>query len=192
MASSLQGGADVATDRRFTILDATALLSATALAAVPVGWILTPLASRLRGYVGEFRWELAYVDSLVRFALGDRALGRAMMNGLPPAAMTFLFAYAFILLALRLLSPRPPAQELVRQPGLWASGAVVLGAASMIALRDFQPVIFPASVALAWLGLAVSGQWRAERSWIDRCATIVGAFWLAWLPPCAYFAWTEW
>jgi hypothetical protein len=180
----------VATDRKFTVLDATALLSATALAAVPAGWMLTPLARRLQGYTGDFRWELAYVDSLVRYALGDRALGRAMMNGLPPAAMTFLFAYAFILLALRLLSPRPPVAELVRQPGLWASGGVVLGAAAMLTLRYFQPVIFPASVALAWLALALSGRWHAERSWIDRSGRIVGACWLALLPPCAYFAWT--
>ncbi|SIO65792.1 hypothetical protein SAMN05444166_7837 [Singulisphaera sp. GP187] len=180
----------MATDRKFTILDATALLSATAFAAVPVGWMLTPLARRLEGYKGNFRWELAYLDSLLRYALGDRALGRAMMNGLPPAAMTFLFAYAFILLALRLLSPRPPTAELVRQPGLWASGGVVLGTASMLTLRSYQPVILPASVALAWLGLALSGQWRAERSWIDRCGRIVGTCWLVLLPPCAYFAWT--
>jgi hypothetical protein len=180
----------VATDRKFTILDATALLSATAFAAVPVRWMLTPLAHRLRGYSGEFRWELAYIDSLVRFALSDRALGRAMMNYLPPAVMTFLFAYAFTLLGLRLLSPRPPAAELVRQPGLWASGGVVLGVAAMLILRYFQPVIFPGSVALAWLVLALSGRWRGERSWIDRSAKIVGACWLALLLPCAYFTWT--
>jgi hypothetical protein len=189
MASTLRGGADVATDRKFTALDATALLSATAFAAVPAGWMLTPLARRLEGYAGDFRWERAYVDSLLRYALGDRALGRALMNGLPPAAMTFLFAYTFILLALRLLSPRPPAAELVRQPGLWATGGVVLGAASMLTLGYFQPVIFPASVALAWLGLVLSGRWRAERSWLDRSGRIVGACWLALLPPCAYFAW---
>jgi hypothetical protein len=180
----------LATDRKFTVLDATALLSATAFAAMPAVWMLTPLARRLEGYSGHFRWELAYVDSLVRFALTDRALGRAMMNGLPPAAMAFLFAYTFTLLALRLLSPRPPAAELVRQPGLWASVGVVLGVASMLTLRYFQPAILPASVALAWLGLALSGRWRAERSWIDQSGRALGACWLAMLPPCAYFAWT--
>jgi hypothetical protein len=180
----------VATDRKFTILDATALVSAVAVAAVPAAWILTPLARRLEGYTGNFRWELAYFDSLVRYALTDRALRRAMMNGLPPTAMMFLFAVAFTLLALRLFSPRPPAAELARQPGLWASVGVVLGASSMIALHYFQPVILPASVALAWLVLSLSGRWRAERSWIDRSGRIVGACWLAVLPPCAYFAWT--
>jgi hypothetical protein len=143
-----------------------------------------------RAYTGDFRWELAYVDSLVRFALGDRALGRAMINDPPPVAMTFLFAHTFTLLALRLLSPRPPAAELVRQPGLWASDGVVLGAASMLTLGYFQPVIFPVSVALAWLGLVMSGRWRAERSWIDRSGRVVGFCWLSLLPPCAYFAWT--
>jgi hypothetical protein len=180
----------MATDRKFTVLDATALLTAIALAAVPAGWMVTPLARRLEGYKGDFRWERAYVDSLLRHAFRDRALGRAMMNGLPPAAMTFLFACTFTLLALRLLSPRPPAAELVRQPGLWASGGVVTGVASMLILHYFQPVILPMSVALAWLGLALSGRWHAERSWIDRSGRIVGACWLALLPPCAYFAWT--
>jgi hypothetical protein len=166
-------------------------LCATAFAALPVGWILTPLARRLETvYSRDFRWEFAYLDSLVRFALGDKALGRAMMNGLPPAVMTFLFAYAFTLLALRLVSPRPPAAELLRQPGLWASAGLVLGVALMLTLRLFQPAIFPSSVALAWLGLALSGRWRAERSWIDRSGRIVGACWLALLPPCLYFAWT--
>ena len=178
------------TDRKFTFLDATALLSATGFAAVPAAWMLTPVARRLGAYTGNFRWELAYFDSLLRYALGDRALGRAMMNGLPPAVMTFLFAYAFTLLALRLLSPRPPAAELVRQPGLWASAGVVLGVALMVALRYFQPVFFPGSVALAWLVLVLSGRWRAERSWIDRSGRVVGACWLALLPPCAYFTWT--
>jgi hypothetical protein len=181
----------MATDRKFTALDATALLSATAFAALPVGWILTPLSLRLKqGYSGEFRWEPAYIDSVVHFALADRALGRAMMNGLPPAVMTFLFAYAFTLLALRLVSPRPPVAELLRQPGLWASAGLVLGVALMLTLRYFQPAIFPASVALAWLGLTLSGRWRAERSWIDRSGRIIGACWLALLPPCLYFAWT--
>jgi hypothetical protein len=178
------------TDRKFTALDAMALLTAIAAAAVPAGWMLTPVARRLGIYSGNFRWERAYVDSLLRHALGDRALGRAMLNGLPPAAMTFLFACTFTLLALRLLSPRPPAAELARQPGLWACGAVVLGVASMVALRYFQPVIVPASVALAWLGLALSGRWHAERSWIDRSGRVAGVCWLALLPPCVYFAWT--
>src|SRR4051794_24548754 len=99
--------------------------------------MLTPLALHMKLYRGEFRWELSYVDSLVRYALSDRALGRAMVNALPPAVMIFLFAYAFILLTLRFLSPRPPAAELLRQPGLWASASVVLAAASIFALRYF-------------------------------------------------------
>ncbi|MDB5352146.1 MAG: hypothetical protein JWN86_3393 [Planctomycetota bacterium] len=78
----------MATDLRLTVLDATALLSATAFAAVPAGWMLTPLARRLEAYI--------------------------------------------------------------RDSGLRASGGVVLGVASMVTLRYFQPVIFPAPVAPAW------------------------------------------
>jgi hypothetical protein len=182
----------MAAARRFTILDATALLSATAFAALLAGWALVPLARRLEGYTREVRWEAAYFESLLRYAGADRALGRALLNGLPPAALAFLFSYTFILLALRLLSPRPPAAELARQPGLWACAAAVLGAALMIALGYYQPVVLPASVALTWVGLALSGRWRSERSWIDRLGRAVGACWVAMLPLCAYFAWLEW
>jgi hypothetical protein len=180
----------VAADRKFTILDATALLSATAFATLPARWMLAPLALRLEVYTKDLRWEFAFVDSLVRYALADRSLGRALLNSLPPVVMTFLFSFTFVLLALRLLSPRPPAAELARQPGLWACAGAVLGAALMIALGCYQPVILPGSVALAWLGLALSGRWRSEMSWIDRLGWAVGACWVALLPLCAYFAWT--
>lgn len=34
------------------------------------------------------------------------------------------------------------------------------------------------AVAVAWLGLAASGRWRSERSWIDRLGRGLGATWI--------------
>ena len=122
---------------------------------------------KLGPYFRDVVWEYAYFDSLVRYAFHDRALGRAMVNGVPPAVMLFLFSYSVIVLLLRMLSPRPPAAELARQPGLWACAGAVFGVAVMLVSRCFVPVFIPASVALAWLGLAASGAWRRE-ALVDR------------------------
>src|SRR5262249_17938993 len=35
------------------------------------------------------------------------------------------------------------------------------------------------SVGAVWLLLALSGRWRAERSWIDRLGRLLGAVWIA-------------
>jgi len=42
--------------------------------------------------------------------------------------------------------------------------------------------------AIAWLALALSGGWQAERSWIDRLGRALGAFWIVTLP---LFLWIE-
>jgi len=39
-----------------------------------------------------------------------------------------------------------------------------------------------AAVAASWLLLVVSGQWRPERSWIDRFGRLIGWYWIAVLP----------
>ena len=37
------------------------------------------------------------------------------------------------------------------------------------------------AVAIAWIGLAVSGGWRPEASWIDRAGRLVGLGSVAWM-----------
>ena len=39
-----------------------------------------------------------------------------------------------------------------------------------------------AAVASSWMLLLVSGQWRPERSWVDRAGRALGWFWIAALP----------
>jgi hypothetical protein len=39
-----------------------------------------------------------------------------------------------------------------------------------------------AAVAASWLLLFVSGQWRPERSWIDRLGRVIGWYWIAIMP----------
>ena len=38
------------------------------------------------------------------------------------------------------------------------------------------------AIAASWILLLVSGQWRPERSWIDRAGRVLGWFWIAALP----------
>jgi hypothetical protein len=108
------------------------------------------------------------------------------------------------LIPLRFRRPRP--RLLGRHPGTIACLAVVLSAALMFAdnaaswLRLdpnlpsttvwdnramllvaglLQPYGHGATVAGAWMALAISGRWRPEGDWIDRTGRALGAFWIA-------------
>ena len=47
----------------------------------------------------------------------------------------------------------------------------------------WESVHFPGPfvVAGAWLLLALTGRWRAEKTWVDRLGRALGAVWVAWL-----------
>ena len=75
----------------------------------------------------------------------------------------------------------PPARLVgVLWDRLWR---VMLGYAEGLVIENPVPsVIVPATVAVAWLVLAVSRKWQAERSWIDRAGRVLGILWLATIP----------
>jgi hypothetical protein len=101
-------------------------------------------------------------------------------------------AWTFAALVLRLRSPRPPLRRLMRQPGTVASFAatmlILIGVVHYLldvhnpSSHDgpFQYTSFSlgCGVAAAWLILALSMRWRAERSWIDRLGRVLGAYWI--------------
>ena len=114
-----------------------------------------------------------------------------------------IFPVTVALVPLRFSRPRPPLRRIVRQPGFQASVAACVGLlwhAKLIAYYLSHPwadasdryfffvgiglpeAIGPA-VATAWIGLALSGGWRSERSWVDRLGRLLGAVWIA-----SYFA----
>lgn len=114
-----------------------------------------------------------WADSLVSdlFNLG--------LSTLLPASVT--------LLLLRLIRPRPARVDLLRQPGFWASSSAVVGLLLIPAgwwyfLVEVPFLLVPSLVAASWAILAVSGRWRAERSWLDRAGRTLGWAWLALVP----------
>ncbi len=194
--------------RRCTLLDAMALVAATA-----IGFALARTYSLV--LVGN---ELTRFPAVPRVLL---TIWAYILATLPVPAM-----WSIALFGLSLRRPRPDLRRLVRQPGFVASGAVTLVCAIrlvgfltlvvrtlgnrfyMLSLSVFDaftvtvpypgPVnvatihnsaYFAASafgistaVAAAWLLLAVSGRWRSEPGWLDRLGRGLGAYWIAIIP----------
>jgi hypothetical protein len=115
-------------------------------------------------------------------------------------------AFMLALIPIRLLRPRPGLRRLVRQPGFAACCAIAAVLAFgfvegliLVFFRDVQKGwgnVWPFqqlwsigiafcgifAVAGAWLLLALTGRWRAEKSWVDRLGRVLGTVWVAWLP----------
>jgi hypothetical protein len=88
-------------------------------------------------------------------------------------------------LLMRLRPPRPPIRATLRQPGtvaalavafgyLWVVGWLHLLFFSRLKDRCVPAVAVGATVTVAWLILAVSRQWSAEASWVDRLGRLIG------------------
>lgn len=109
-----------------------------------------------------------------------------------------LIPWTIALFLMRLRQPRPALRRLIRQPGAAACGAVSLCLAwktlllvlmlgvpqphylVQVYLGDGDAIVPWAApaVAGAWFVLALSGRWRADRSWLDRLGRAIGASWL--------------
>ena len=162
--------------RRFRLLDAMALVGATALG---LAWARWAYAGRLRPESGQVLWWL--------------------LRG-PPTCLVAAWAPALLLLRLR--RPRPRRGRLVQQPGLIACAAAVAsmllglgGAFAFLAVHTQPPrtataysVVAawpemiertPEFVLGAWVALGWAGRWSPERSWVDRAGRAAGLFWVA-------------
>jgi hypothetical protein len=180
--------------RRLTILDAVALVAATALG---------------------FAFTHALWDALLREYFYEPQSGWTVGAALAKAPLSLLvlipllMAWTFTLVPLRLLQPRPPLRRLLRQPGLAASGAAILAmavthlgflaqcAVGLIVMGEFTAIsassasdyffiqIAPSTVPIAcailtaWMILAITRMGRPEPSWIDRTGQILGVLWIA-------------
>jgi hypothetical protein len=112
----------------------------------------------------------------------------------------FCAPWTVAVLAVRLR--RPPPSDSIRQPGAVAcismglgsvlasiqiafkhtleagSGSWWPGAVDVDAILFFGVPVCGATVLGSWVGLLLSGGWRAEASWIDRAGRLLGAFWI--------------
>jgi hypothetical protein len=166
--------------RRFTILDALALV-----AAVGIGLALA------RAYQSSM--DSAATGVAMTYPLRIRWFGR-------PAPL--LISLTLTLFVLRLIGPRPRYERLVGSPGFAACYAAALGLAitALTVVMEFgtnylhysrsslhlhflmmRSVTFAApSVAGAWLTLGLLGRWRRrrERDWVEVGGIVLGFGWL--------------
>ena len=178
--------------RRFTTLDAMILVGSLAAGLGVLRWFrpsevwIRILAGGVLSLSWSWHWANNYLPHLFMLM------------------MPFAFSMTLGFLALRLRRPRPRWRRLVRQPGLAACLALVLGCATAWPLTFLNQVVtwmrgyadrvdplicFEAfckisstlggfAVVIAWGTMLLVGRWRAEPSWIDRLGRIVGLGWI--------------
>jgi hypothetical protein len=179
------------TVRKFTLSDAMILIAALAVGLIPALHnlpYLGALLDHLRRELGGGIWEN---HRLWFFLFGSPRLAERITFGTLLELIPFLVCWTAALLGMRLRQPRPRWRDLTRQPGLWSC------AAPLVALFAFPwwayfgirlpRIIVPGAVGVAWVVLALSQQWRPERSWIDRAGRMTGLVWLAMAVPCIYW-----
>jgi hypothetical protein len=179
--------------RRFHIVDAIALIAATA-----AGLALTR------------RWGLLGVihEKLLTKYFPDGILRPPDDGNLSDLGVYFLAPWSLALAALRLYVPRVSRGRLLTKPGFVATGTATIFMILRLAqftvedgllfggqLNEFLLVhrvteACPVAIAVmtSWTLMAALGRWRAEASWIDRAGRAVGAGWVA----MALMVWFRW
>ena len=161
--------------RKFTIWDAMILVAAT---AVGLRVVFIRIAPKLGVHFQDFRY-------------GSNAI-REIVGGIA-------FFWSVALIFLRLLQPRPPLKQLVRQPGFIACLAAVFVFLANVSLQASQLIsripnrsyyvlnmfllptvtfVTAPAVALAWIVLFISGEWEPEAGWVDRAGRAIGLLWI--------------
>jgi hypothetical protein len=168
--------------RRFTLLDATILVAATA-----TGFAI----ARAWGREGAFEMLHRGFPQLRPFdwaTLGYRA------------SLPYLWAWTPALVVIRLHPPRRQVRRLARQPGMAACLTATLSMAFVVARTLILSVGVPAAqnrgysaswwllqayapevamtVGGAWFILAIGGWWHPEPSWVDRLGTALAVGWI--------------
>src|SRR4051794_15838727 len=112
-----------APSRRLTLLDAMVLIGATALGIVtaPPVHYLNQLGKKLGAIDTRRPLDPLYWRQL---ALGGGPRAETIFTDLINLALPYLVLGAATFLVLRVIPPRPPWRDLLRQPGLWACGSL--------------------------------------------------------------------
>lgn len=87
-------------------------------------------------------------------------------------------------LVMRLIPPRPPRSDLIRQPGMLLLGLMIGLAILLMLLSAFVPlrgwtnVIIALALGLSWLAACRRYRSRAEPGWIEGMGRFVGVGWV--------------
>src|SRR5262245_61613285 len=85
--------------RKFTLLDAMALIAVTAFGLLPVGWSIEHLASRM----SRVSWGRLHDESYREFLFKETTFPQQIISGLSELAIYFLMFYTVVILGMRLL-----------------------------------------------------------------------------------------
>lgn len=169
--------------RRFTLPDAIVLLMALAAGLALVRRIDDSWWLDVNCFLVLYRIHA------LRFTHADISLLTQVLVGFSPLLATWTFA----LWMLRLVPPRPGPAELFRQPGFVATHAATLTLVLGTLLVGFGvrrngtplldlaiqhlPIATGLAVVASWLILALTRQWQAEPTWIERFGVLAGLGW---------------
>jgi hypothetical protein len=87
-------------------------------------------------------------------------------------------------LVMRLIPPRPPRSDLIRQPGMLLFGLMIGLAILLMLLSAFVPlvgwtnVIIALALGLSWLAACRRYRSRAQSGWIEGVGRFVGVGWV--------------
>ena len=172
--------------RKFGISDGMILMVGVALAlsgSTHLMVLLSDMFGRLfreiSAHAGDLPTRPSTFWDVVRHPLRN-VLGYGFQIGI---AVVFCLTPAWVFVRLR--HPRASWGGLLRQPGMVAALAMVVGffwgtGALIILLPDrfdsmsAMPSAIGGSVALAWGALALSRRWQSEPGWIDRVGCLLG------------------
>jgi hypothetical protein len=164
----LQDSAGPRRCRRFRIADGMILLAALGVWLAAVRYLLGVVQSTPMGPRHPGRWAFLTSDAFIWNAVGVGLAGVLL------ALLTLAF------LAMRLLRPRPPVGELVRQPGTLACLVVAtgfsVGAVTGVAF-SWTPCLLLIGILATWALVRARGALRPEAGWIDRFGVVLGLGW---------------
>jgi len=162
-----------------------------ALTRYPLGYFLEPASTTVKT-VPTSRSVTSFPYPSIHRAVSAVARGSTLVY---PS----VFAFTFAALVLRFKRPRPRLRRIFRQPGAVGCCAAILSfaVALLIQTPDTLYVLHDprfnswminvclatsrmtgVAVASAWLALALCGQWRSERTWVDRMGQLVAGSWI--------------
>lgn len=176
--------------RRFTVLDATVLIAATAAGLA----VIRSLTGCQELILVSSRFQPPGINAAVLYRMRTLAFWPA----------PFLTAWTLALLTLSMRGPRPTLRRIARRPGTAVGLALVLSLIKNVIIygKDFIRALQAASptsgrggnwsyffwsdvaartgffVLVAWSTLAMSGRWSARADWHDRLGRIIGICWV--------------
>jgi hypothetical protein len=95
-----------------------------------------------------------------------------------------LLVLSLAYLAMRLISPRPPRSDLIRQPGMLLLGRMLAIMAVLMLLALFVPllpltnIVIALALASSWLVATPRNRSRAEPGWIEAIGRSLGVGWI--------------